>query len=227
MIIKFGSIVTDGRGKLGGHVYAKNRGGNYVRTGTVPNNPQTSAQMAVRASFGQFSSMWSALTESQRNAWAEQAREHPRTNSVGTEIILSGKAYFQSVNQNLSTIGEPMIEAPVEYDQPNSVLELSVTFDETGRLGIEGLADDDENPIVVLASPPVSAGTSYIKNRLRVLDIVSPSSGQFGVNEAVYNALFGLPPVGSKVFAAAYAVSSSGAASPRLEASEIKPEPAP
>jgi len=44
MKIKFGSIVVNGSGKLGGHVYSSNRGGNYVRTLATPSNPQTPAQ---------------------------------------------------------------------------------------------------------------------------------------------------------------------------------------
>ena len=50
-IIKFGMMMTDARGKLGGHVLSKNRGGNYVRTNNVPSNPQSNFQTGVRAAF--------------------------------------------------------------------------------------------------------------------------------------------------------------------------------
>ena len=39
MKIKFGSEVVDGRGKIGGHVYSKNKGGAYKRTKVTPSNP--------------------------------------------------------------------------------------------------------------------------------------------------------------------------------------------
>jgi hypothetical protein len=50
--IKFGMMMTDARGKLGGHVFSKNRSGAYVRTKVTPVNGQTTAQTGVRAIFG-------------------------------------------------------------------------------------------------------------------------------------------------------------------------------
>jgi len=47
MKMKFGAIVVDGRGKIGGHVASKNRGGAYLRTKVTPSNPQTGYQAAV------------------------------------------------------------------------------------------------------------------------------------------------------------------------------------
>ena len=41
--IKFGMMMTDASGKLGGQVFSKNRGGSYVRTKVTPTNPQTAA----------------------------------------------------------------------------------------------------------------------------------------------------------------------------------------
>lgn len=42
--IKFGMMMTDARGKLGGQVFSKNRSGSYVRTKVTPVNPQTTTQ---------------------------------------------------------------------------------------------------------------------------------------------------------------------------------------
>ena len=49
--IKFGMMMTDASGKLGGQVFSKNRGGSYVRTKSTPVNRQSSAQMNVRGIF--------------------------------------------------------------------------------------------------------------------------------------------------------------------------------
>src|SRR3546814_3353017 len=49
--VKFGALMTDARGKLGGHVFSKNRAGSYLRTKVTPVNQQTSYQTSVRALF--------------------------------------------------------------------------------------------------------------------------------------------------------------------------------
>ena len=54
--IKFGMMMTDARGKLGGQVFSKNKGGAYVRTKVTPSNPQTIAQTTRRALFA---AIWS------------------------------------------------------------------------------------------------------------------------------------------------------------------------
>lgn len=50
-LIKFGMMMTDARGKLGGHVFTKARNGATIRTKVSPANPQTSAQSLSRSIF--------------------------------------------------------------------------------------------------------------------------------------------------------------------------------
>ena len=59
MKLKFGAIVTDGRGKIGGHVASKNRSGAYLRTKVTPSNPNTVAQVQVRSILASLSQSWS------------------------------------------------------------------------------------------------------------------------------------------------------------------------
>ena len=67
--IKFGMMMTDARGKLGGQVFSKNRSGAYVRTKVTPVNPRTAAQPLSRSILGTLSASWSGLTEVQRRSW--------------------------------------------------------------------------------------------------------------------------------------------------------------
>src|SRR3972149_5825724 len=83
MKIKFGSILTDGRGKLGGQVYARNRSGAYVRNKVTPNNPQSGFQSTARARLAGFSEGWRGLTQAQRDAWNAAGPDFPKTNQFG------------------------------------------------------------------------------------------------------------------------------------------------
>ena len=57
------------QGKVGGGVYARNRGGYYLRHFTKPLNPGTNAQLNARNNFDSAAAAWKTLTDLQRAAW--------------------------------------------------------------------------------------------------------------------------------------------------------------
>ena len=171
--IKFGMMMTDASGKLGGQVFSKNRGGSYVRTKVTPTNPQSTAQMSVRGIFASISSRWSSLTEAQRNSFNGFVSAYARTDIFGDLRNPSGKSLFQRLNQNLELSGQAQIDnctSPVEVPFANlsgasgvvstSVLKVSYNGDLTG------------SKVVVWATPQMSQGTKFVKNQLRQLFVV-------------------------------------------------------
>ena len=120
MKIKWGALVTEGRGKLGGHVASKNKSGAIIRTKVTPVNPQTSAQASARSRLGGNSQAWAVLSEDQRRSWNALAQETSKTNIFGDQYFPSGKNLFTSVNNNLVMIGVAQIsDAPV-FERPLS-----------------------------------------------------------------------------------------------------------
>lgn len=82
-------------GSLGGMTASRNRGGQYLRQRTVPTNPNSTRQAAVRASMAAAVTAWTTvLTEAQRLAWATYAANTPRTDSLGQEIVLTGQQAY-------------------------------------------------------------------------------------------------------------------------------------
>ncbi len=73
--IKMTAIVADIRNKLNGTVFAKNRGGAYMRTKVTPVNRQTSDQSTVRNRLGSFAQGFRGLTQDQITA--EILKHHP------------------------------------------------------------------------------------------------------------------------------------------------------
>ena len=198
MKIKFGSIVTDGRGKLGGQVYARNRSGAYVRNKVTPNNPQTIAQSAARSRLAKFSEQWRGLSQAQRDAWNAAAPDFAKTNVFGDSVNPTGKNLFTQLNVNLADIRGPVIEnppVPVEISEPgeltivaNSAPELSVSFE-----GVEGQS------YKIFATPPLSPGVGFFKNKFRMIDTHSgPADTPINLFDK-YNAKFGSFDEGQKV----------------------------
>lgn len=56
-------------GKLGGSVYARNKGGAYVRIFTIPINPRSQGQLAVRNGWASAVTAYHALSDSQKANW--------------------------------------------------------------------------------------------------------------------------------------------------------------
>lgn len=126
-LVKFGGGVTEFRGTLAGNIFSRNKGGAYVKKFTIPTNPQTQAQLAIRAIFSQISTAWSGLTQAQRDGWIARAATIPFENSVGDEYFLSGKGLFQKVNTVTLSVEEAVFEnIPGDSVVPDTVAEYTI-----------------------------------------------------------------------------------------------------
>lgn len=155
-------ILAQLRGRLAANVWSHNKGGDYVRLGTPPTNPNTSRQQTTRTILGTYSARWvSLLTQDQRDAWDVYAAGHPIKNSLGQDILISGLAWYVKCNARLSDAGlagtpdPPVFGAPVGFEtlacDISAVTTVDVTF--TGTLG----ADE---AMQLWTSLPVSLGSS-------------------------------------------------------------------
>lgn len=189
MKIKYSALVSDARGKLNGSVASKNRYGNYLRNKITPSNPQTTSQMRFRSLFGSISKNWGALTQSQRNAWDQFAEEHPFNDIFGDSKILQGSAMHQKSNMNLAKVNLPFISVPGEPISLPAIdlITVSLSILPVGTInllevdiGFSGQTVEDMS-IVVYATPPVSAGRSFVKNDYRLIYSEQPDSAEPGV----------------------------------------------
>lgn len=146
--IKFGNVVVDMRGKISGNVYSKNKGGAYSRVRVVPSNPQSSAQMAVRADFTYLSQAYRGLSATERQSWIAAVGNYARINRVGDKHNLSGNSLYVSLNKNLADVG---IAANATAPEPESVDTVAVST---------AVADNSSNSVVITLGGAVPANTS-------------------------------------------------------------------
>lgn len=200
MKVKFGMIVTDGSGKLGGQVMSSNRGGKYIRTKVTPSNPQTVAQQNVRAIFSSLSTAWAGLTEAQRLSWNGAVADYSTTDIFGDLKNPSGFNLFMKLNGNLATIGvAPLSVAPSKDEVPYTLLGSAVAdvSSTTFILTFAG-AEYDTTPVFITATPPLSAGKSNVKSEFRGIGYSNSTLGDLDI-WALYVAKFGVPPVGANI----------------------------
>lgn len=198
MKIKWGSLVVDGRGKIGGHVAARNRSGAYMRTKVTPNNPQTSYQTAARGLLASLSSSWRELTQQQRDAWNAAVVDFEKTNVFGDLVKPTGKNLFTGLNINRINITFPQLTEPPLPADVISIPDLQVTPSVVNGLVFLGLGSTGMSYIVE-ATPSLSPGIGFFKNKFKMI-------GQFDGDDATphdfsveYAARYGALVLGQKV----------------------------
>jgi hypothetical protein len=213
--IKFGMIVTDGRGKLGGQVFSKNRGGAYIRSKVTPTNPQSTAQTIVRQSFAEYSQNWSALTATLITAWNASVSSWSKTDIFGDLRNPTGKNLYLRLNQNATLAGYPGISSPPEKAEMISGIVTIVLFSVgNAEIILDGRYVGSGARVVISSSGAVSNGTSYVKNLLRVINTGLGSTLDDVDTFDNYVAKFGTPVVGQKVFFGIKYVLENGQTSP-------------
>ena len=213
--IKFGMMMTDASGKLGGQVFSKNRGGSYVRTKVTPTNPQSTAQMSIRGIFASISSRWSSLTEAQRSSFNGFVSAYARTDIFGDLRNPSGKSLFQRLNQNLELSGQTQIDvctSPVEVPFADVVAASGVVS--TSDLEVSYNGDLTGSKVVVWATPQMSQGTKFVKNQLRQLLVVAGADASEVDIYSAYVAKFGIPVAGANITIGVRVINANGQASP-------------
>lgn len=209
--IKFGMMMTDARGKLGGQVFSKNRAGAYVRTKVTPVNPRTTHQQANRSLFGAISSAWRVLSDPERASWSESVEQWQTTDIFGDIKNPSGKTLFQRLNQGLlaNITGSSVMSvcpAPVEIPIVSDI-SSELTIDDLGNTWsvmwsheIVGTIDASNYVVQLRATPPMSPGRTYHKNLLRLVAVNELEDDTFNIL-ASYEERFGrLPRANEKVY---------------------------
>lgn len=213
--IKFGMMMTDARGKLGGQVFSKNRGGAYVRTKVTPTNPQTTFQTGVRTTFAAFSQAWSGLSDAVRSSWDGAVSSWATTDVFGDLKNPTGKSLYLRLNQRAVNAGYTSFSTvPAKAEMVEGIV-TEVSVEITGaELSLLGAYAGADARIVLSGTSVLSDGTSYVKNRLR--DFYTATGLGYDPASAydAYVARFGAPTAGSNVYFGVKYVLASGQSSP-------------
>jgi len=131
-------------GRLGATIASHNRFGAYYRAGSIPVNPQTDRQVAIRNAVRNLAIAWQTeLTQAQRDAWDVYAANVGWFDKLGQAVNLTGSNHYARTNTQLVALGFGRIDAAptiMNIGQAESALgctaseatqQLSITFDDT------------------------------------------------------------------------------------------------
>lgn len=224
--IKFGSLLTDMKGKLGGTVYSRNRYGAYSRNLVIPINPQTNSQSGVRSRMAGNSQAWRGLTPGQRQAWIDQSPNFPYINNFGDQIILQGNSLYNALNNNLINVGESAISSPPVPSTVPTITSAVLTMAAglaTATLAYTPTPVPADSAVIIFATFGMSPGMTFAKNRFRQITVLAAAAASPADIAAAYVSKFGnIPLAGQKVFIKLIVVNSvSGQASAPFITSSI------
>jgi hypothetical protein len=203
MKMKFGAIVVDGRGKIGGHVASKNRSGAYLRTKVTPVNRNSDAQIAVRGRLTLISKAWRGLVADVILAWNAAVSDYKKTDIFGDIKNPTGFTLYQKLNNNSLRNGGAAIATP---PLPVAVPYLT-TFTPTAVHGGAVSIAFAVTPVPagecyeIMATKALSAGISFVKSEFRIISHLAPAEATPYVATDDYNDVFGtVGAAGQKIF---------------------------
>lgn len=122
-VIKFGSVVTGGRGSLGGSTIQPCHSGHIWRNKPTPTKSRTQAQSIIRGYNKTMQAGWRSLSDQDRKVWNDYTRAKPVFNRSGEKHPLSGhslwlKYQYTYLSVNLPFLSDPSgyFSAPIIYD---------------------------------------------------------------------------------------------------------------
>jgi hypothetical protein len=211
MKAKFGAIVVDGRGKIGGHVASKNKAGAFFRTKVTPINNDTTYQNLVRTIFGSVSQAWASLTFAQRKEWNSAVSKWTRTDVFGDIRVPSGKQLHQRLSTQAQIAGYSAIATVPDVAQMPSNILTAVTLNigASSSLVTSRYTGSDAR-FMIFASPPLSPGIMAPKGKLFLIYKAQCDAFGSSANYTSYVNKYGTPTAGDNVFFGIKYVKASG-----------------
>lgn len=210
------ALLSELSGTAGSTTASHNRAGPYLRTRTIPTNPNTASQRNSRNSFASAARAWQGLSAGQRTAWAASASLLILVDALGKNYVPSGFQYFMSVNRNTfvysgstatiltppaSAIPAALLTLVAAADSGTAVHTLTYTATPLAAL----------TKLVIEATPQMSKGISFIKHGLYRQILVSAAAAASPANIAAsYLAKFGALISGKQIAYRVRVVTSDG-----------------
>lgn len=184
------TILGEASGSIDGITFSHNRGGRYTRRRTIPTNPNSPLQQAVRSIFSQCMARWrDSLSVAQRAAWEVYAENTVMVNALGDPTYLTGAQHYCRSNV-FSKLVQGMFfdEGPTLFGLPEVTAcsiavvapgaNVSVTFDNTDDWAGQGDAF-----LAVFLGAPQSPTINFFKGPYKLIGgfsgaVVPPVSPQ-------------------------------------------------
>jgi hypothetical protein len=200
-IVKYGALVTELRGSIGGTTFQRNKYGYSAKNKSLPGNVESTPRSNVKQAIRRISQHWATLSEANRNLWISFATTYPQPVKNNPSANMSGFAVFLKFNFFWYLRAGYIVNTPsftlsslpsftVAIVKSSSFLNFVPTVSATDLLTV----------FIVSVSNPVKESVNFAKNRVRYMSFCYADNSGVSIDTA-YVAQFGqLPNVGDWVF---------------------------
>ena len=197
-----GPTVGQISGRIGGSVYSHNRGGAYIRNGTIPTKSTTAYAMTAKQTLQAASMAWQSIAAASQQAWAAWAQQNPITNRLGNKSTLSGhQAYVGNYCRIIRAGGTPLTLPPID-PAPDALLTSALTLDIGAgafQIAYTTTPTGATEHLWLNACVVSSAGISFIQNLLKTIVVTAAAQASPYDFEADLVARFGTLQVGEVI----------------------------
>lgn len=184
MKLKFGAIITEGVGKLGGHDFIRSRYGPNLRTRSLRTSKVSQSESRTKVIFRKTATAWRELTPAQRILWNDFAGNISFPSDFYGTVKLSGEQLFCQINSLYYNYDGIVWSSPPAFTSTvQSQLESSTVYGSGGPLILYW---PDWVPvyslIYVWATRPMSSGVTTKPKHFRYigrLQTLDPSPADF------------------------------------------------
>lgn len=110
--IKFGAIVTDMRGKLGGHCFQKGNQSSVLRTNVQSRKVISPLNLVSQKKVNAAIALYETLSYANKQLWQSVAISYHFKNRFGDSITYTGRQLFLFLNNNLANAGLTAVTSP-------------------------------------------------------------------------------------------------------------------
>lgn len=183
-----GTIIGEASGSLASMVFSHNRGGQYIRQRSIPTNPNSTFQQAVRSIVSQLTNLWqTTLTDAQRLGWDDYAARVPLLDPLGEPrnvgglgmYVRSNTARLQADATNLPRVDTaPGIFDLGDFTAPSfgNLTAAGQTVDISFATGDDWVSEDDAG-MIIFGSRPQNASINFFKGPYRQSSVILGDSG--------------------------------------------------
>lgn len=201
-LFRAGIAVGQISGRVAGNIFSHNRGGPYIRNGTIPIASTTGPALNAKGILANKSQEWQGLTDTQRAAWREWANTHQLFNRIGRLITLSGQQAYVQINSRLAHAGVASISDPPIDTPPTGPGALTGSYDigaGTFEIAWANTPLGANEALYTRVAVVSSSGINFVRNLLKLIDISSAAATSPLDLQTEIEARFGTLQVGQKL----------------------------
>lgn len=196
-IVKYGTIVTELKGKFAGSVFQKCGNQLSLRANPSRISSQSNRALKTRNNMRALASAWASLSYSDKASYASAASSYPTLDKFGNPQVLQAYQLFVYINRVMQLVeASPVSSASAYYNILNSVVSNDDFSISAGQCLLTLSAISGSNIMVIIYASQPSKSVQVAFSSARRFCGFSPAAN--GPSFDIYQILmdnFDLPPV--------------------------------